>query len=102
MSSDTASMAGEWYSIVSHWTVSANFSQDGTSVTGWIAYITERGDCSYDVQGTVDGSAFSLTGKTGEFPGPDCPSEAPFTGSIQDQALAVDQSPWGSFMFRPS
>jgi len=102
MSSDTASMAGNWYSVISHWTVSASFDQSGSSVTGSIVYFTKLGTCRYTVQGTVNGTAFSLTGQSGQFPQPICPSTAPFTGTIEDQALAVDQSPWGSFMFRPS
>ena len=102
MSSDTASMAGNWYSIISHWTVSASFNQSGSSVTGSITYFAKIGICNYKVQGTVNGTAFSLTGQSGQFPQPLCPSMASFTGTIGDQMLAVDQSPWGSFTFRPS
>ncbi len=102
MSSDDASMAGDWYSIVGHATVSAEFTQDGNAVSGSISWaLYGIGDCAYQVAGSVDGSSFALTGTTQTPESQICPQDAKFSGTIGDQVIDVGGSPWGSFALRP-
>jgi hypothetical protein len=102
MASDDASMAGSWYSIVSHATVSAEFAQDGNAVSGSISWaLYGIGDCVYQVAGSVDGASFALTGATQTPEWQICPQGAKFSGTIGDQVIDVDDSPWGSFALRP-
>jgi hypothetical protein len=103
MSSNDASMNGEWYSILmSHATVSAKFDQTGSSVTGWISWaLAGIGTCTYQVTGSVSGTAFTLTGTTATPEPQICPQHAKLTGTVGVQVIDVDGSPWGSFALRP-
>jgi hypothetical protein len=103
--SQAPSMSGSWYSVVSHATVSGTFTQTGSSITGSVGWANYGiGSFNWNITGSVNGSAFSLVGRSlnsGPFP-----AKAKFTGQITSDGygpgLAVNASPFGSYMFRPS